>query len=112
VPLARLDLSLCERLEKELPAHLQLPHGRAKMDYTKPVPVAAARAQHFCDLAEAPKLAGGRVPIRLALLSPAGRPIALTPDIAGFWNGAWAEARRDKRGRYTKHNWLEDPMRP
>jgi ATP-dependent helicase HrpB len=112
VLLARLDWSLRERLDKELPTHLQLPHGRAKVDYAEPVPVAAARAQHFYGLAETPKLAGGRVPLRLALLSPAGRPIALTADIAGFWKGAWAEARRDMRGRYPKHNWPEDPMRP
>ena len=71
MPLARLDLSLRERLEKELPAHLQLPHGRAKMDYTEPLPVAAARAQHFCGLAETPKLAGGRIPLRFVV---AGRP--------------------------------------
>ena len=59
-----------------------------------------------------PKLAGGRVPLRLALLSPAGRPIALTADIAGFWRGAWADARRDMRGRYPKHNWPENPLLP
>ena len=110
--LARMDWKLRDRLERELPTHLQLPHGRAKVDYTEPVPIAAARAQHFYGLAETPKLAGGRVPLRLALLSPAGRPIALTADIAGFWKGAWAEARRDMRGRYPKHNWPEDPMRP
>ncbi len=112
VLLARLDWSLRERLDKELPTQLQLPHGRAKVDYTEPVPVAAARAQYFYGLAETPKLAGGRLPLRLALLSPAGRPIALTADIAGFWKGAWAEARRDMRGRYPKHNWPEDPLRP
>ena len=61
------------------------------MNYTEPVPIAAARAQHFYGLAQTPKLAGGRVPLRLALLSPAGRPIALTGDIAGFWRG-WADA--------------------
>jgi ATP-dependent helicase HrpB len=79
------------------------------VDYTEPVPIAAARAQHFYGLAETPKLAGGRVPLRLALLSPAGRPIALTADIAGFWRGAWADARRDMRGRYPKHEWPENP---
>ena len=108
--LGRLDWSLRSRLDRELPAHLPLPGGQAAMDYTQPVPIAAARAQHFYGLTETPKLAGGRVPLRLALLSPAGRPIALTADIAGFWRGAWADARRDMRGRYPKHNWPEDPM--
>lgn len=110
--LDRLDWTLKSRLEKELPAHLPLPGGRAAVDYTQPVPIAAARAQHFYGLAETPKLAGGRVPLRLALLSPAGRPIALTADIAGFWRGAWADARRDMRGRYPKHNWPENPLLP
>jgi ATP-dependent helicase HrpB len=110
--LDRLDWSLKNRLEKELPTHLPLPGGRAAVDYTQPVPIAAARAQHFYGLAETPKLAGGRVPLRLALLSPAGRPIALTADIAGFWRGAWADARRDMRGRYPRHNWPENPLLP
>ena len=110
--LDRLDWSLKNRLEKELPTHLPLPGGRAAVDYTQPVPIASARAQYFYGLAETPKLAGGRVPLRLALLSPAGRPIALTADIAGFWRGAWADARRDMRGRYPKHNWPENPLLP
>jgi ATP-dependent helicase HrpB len=108
--LDRLEWTLRNRLDKELPTHLTLPHGRAAVDYTEPVPIAAARAQHFYGLAETPKLAGGRAPLRLALLSPAGRPIALTADIAGFWRGAWADARRDMRGRYPKHNWPENPL--
>ena len=110
--LGRLAWSLKNRLDKELPTHLTLPHGRAAVDYTEPVPIAAARAQHFYGLAETPKLACGRVPLRLALLSPAGRPIALTADIAGFWRGAWADARRDMRGRYPRHNWPENPLLP
>jgi ATP-dependent helicase HrpB len=110
--LGRLDWTLKSRLDKELPTYLLLPGGRAAVDYTEPVPIAAARAQHFYGLAQTPKLAGGRVPLRLALLSPAGRPIALTADIAGFWRGAWADARRDMRGRYPKHNWPENPLLP
>jgi ATP-dependent helicase HrpB len=110
--LGRLDWTLKTRLDRELPTHLPLPGGQAAVDYTQPVPIAAARAQHFYGLAETPKLANGRVPLRLALLSPAGRPIALTADIAGFWRGAWADARRDMRGRYPKHNWPENPLLP
>ncbi|MDP9095711.1 MAG: hypothetical protein M3N26_04000, partial [Pseudomonadota bacterium] len=44
------------------------------------------------------------------LLSPAGRPIAITGDLAGFWRGAWADARRDMRGRYPRHDWPENPV--
>ncbi len=110
--LDRLDWSLRGRLERELPTHLTLPGGRAAVDYSAPVPLASARAQHFYGLAQTPRLAGGRVPLRLALLSPAGRPIAITADIDGFWRGAWADARRDMRGRYPKHNWPENPLDP
>jgi ATP-dependent helicase HrpB len=108
----RLEWSLRSRLERDLPTHLTLPGGRAVIDYAAPVPLASARAQHFYGLAETPRIAGGRIPLRLALLSPAGRPIAITADIAGFWRGAWADARRDMRGRYPKHNWPENPLDP
>ncbi len=97
------------RLDRDLPAELALPGGRAAIDYTAPVPVAAARAQAFYGLAETPRLAGGRVPLQLALLSPAQRPVAITADLAGFWKGAWADVRRDMRGRYPKHAWPENP---
>jgi ATP-dependent helicase HrpB len=97
------------RLDRELPTHLQLPGGRASVDYTQPVPLAEARAQFFYGMAETPKLAGGRVELRLALLSPAQRPVAITADLAGFWNGAWADVRKDMRGRYPRHHWPEDP---
>ncbi len=97
------------RLDRDLPTHLQLPGGRAAVDYSGPVPVASTRAQAFYGLAATPQLAGGRVPLQLALLSPAGRPIAITADLAGFWRGAWADARKDMRGRYPRHDWPERP---
>ena len=101
------DLAL--RLDAALPAHLALPGARAAIDYTQPVPVASARAQAFYGLATTPCLADGRVKLQLALLSPAGRPVAITADLAGFWRGGWADVRRDMRGRYPKHPWPEDP---
>ncbi len=106
---ARLGWDAAARLDRLLPTHLVLPGGRAPIDYTQPIPVASARAQHFYGLAATPRLADGRVPLRLALLSPAGRPIAITADLAGFWTGAWADARRDMRGRYPRHDWPENP---
>jgi ATP-dependent helicase HrpB len=107
-----LPWNLLARLDQALPSHLSLPHGRAPVDYTEPVPIAEARAQAFYGLVETPLLAGGRVKLRLALLSPAGRPIAITADLANFWRGAWADARRDMRGRYPKHDWPEDGANP
>ncbi len=104
----RLPWELAVRLDRELPTHLSLPAGRAAIDYTVTPPLAAARAQAFYGMTTTPRLAGGRIPLRLALLSPAGRPIAVTADLAGFWTGAWADARRDMRGRYPKHDWPED----
>ncbi len=106
---ARLDWPQRSRLDQLLPAALDLPHGGARIDYAQPVPEAAARAQCFYGLRETPRLAGGRVPLRLALLSPAGRPIAITADLAGFWKSGWLDARRDMRGRYPKHDWPEHP---
>jgi ATP-dependent helicase HrpB len=106
---ARLDWALAARLDRDLPTHLALPGGRAAVDYTQPVPLAEARAQAFYGLAETPKLAGGRAELRLALLSPAMRPVAITADLAGFWRGAWADVRKDMRGRYPRHNWPENP---
>jgi ATP-dependent helicase HrpB len=107
-----LPWALASRLDQNLPTHLALPGGRAAVDYTEPVPLASARAQAFYGMATTPRLAGGRIPLRLALLSPAGRPIAVTADLAGFWKGAWADARRDMRGRYPKHRWPEDGGNP
>ncbi len=104
----RLPWALSSRLERDLPTHLALPGGRAAIDYLESPPLASARAQAFYGLARTPLLADGRIPLRLALLSPAGRPIAVTADLAGFWKGAWADARRDMRGRYPKHRWPED----
>ena len=106
---ATLSYQQMARLDRDLPTHLALPGGRASVDYSQPVPVAEARAQAFYGLTKTPALAGGRVELRLALLSPAGRPVAITGDLAGFWRGSWAEVRRDMRGRYPKHHWPDDP---
>jgi ATP-dependent helicase HrpB len=101
--------NLVGRLSEALPAHLDLPKGRVAVDYTQTVPVASAKAQAFYGLTATPTLAGGRVPLQLALLSPAGRPVAITADLASFWGSGWADVRRDMRGRYPKHDWPEHP---
>jgi ATP-dependent helicase HrpB len=106
---ARLSWEQAARLDRELPMHIALPGGRAAVDYTGPVPVAAARAQAFYGLKSSPRLAGGRIPLQVALLSPAGRPAAITGDLESFWRGAWADMRREMRGRYPRHAWPEDP---
>lgn len=117
--LARLDLpallrgvlawDLVRRLDQALPEHVALPGGRAGVDYLQDPPLISARAQAFYGLDRTPVLAGGRVRPVLALLSPAGRPIAVTGDLATFWTGGWADARRDMRGRYPRHAWPDNP---
>ena len=98
------------RLDAALPPRLDLPAGRsAAIDYDREVPTLEARAQHLFGLERLPPLAGGRVPLQVSLLSPAQRPMAITGDLAGFWRGAWADVRRDMRGRYPRHPWPEEP---
>jgi ATP-dependent helicase HrpB len=101
------------RLDRTLPPQLDLPGGTVRIDYTGPVPVAAARAKSFYGLDATPLLAGGKIALQIALLSPAGRPIAITSDLKNFWRNGWLEARREMRGRYPKHDWPEMPwLRP
>ncbi|MBB2155529.1 ATP-dependent helicase HrpB [Gluconacetobacter diazotrophicus] len=105
----RLDHATLAWLDRALPTHLDLPGGRVPVDYTQPVPTASARAQTFYGVRETPRLADGQVGLQVALLSPAGRPQAITADLAGFWAGSWADMRRDMRGRYPRHDWPENP---
>jgi ATP-dependent helicase HrpB len=100
-------------LDAGLPVRVELPKGRsAAIDYSGEVPRLEARAQWLFGMATLPPLAQGRIPLQVALLSPAGRPVAVTADLPGFWRGAWADVRKDMRGRYPKHDWPEDPSRP
>ena len=97
-------------LDQALPARLALPAGRsAAIDYAREVPTLEARAQHLFGVPGLPLLAAGRVALQVALLSPAGRPIAITGDLAAFWAGSWADVRKEMRGRYPKHAWPENP---
>ncbi len=117
--LAGLDLAAILRgllghraalLDAAFPSHVTLANGqRAAVDYTRDPPVVSARAQAFYGMAAAPRIGGGKIPLAVELLSPAGRPIAITRDLAAFWKGGWADVRKDMRGRYPKHAWPEDP---
>jgi ATP-dependent helicase HrpB len=108
--LANLPWDRRQRLDAALPARLALPAGRsAAIDYTGETPTLEARPQHLYGLTRLPPLAESRIPLQVALLSPAGRPIAVTGDLAGFWRGGWLEVRKEMRGRYPRHNWPEDP---
>jgi len=102
---------LLRRLEKEMPSHFTAPTGsRLPIDYdAEGGPTVTVRVQELFGLDTHPAVAGGRLPLTLALTSPAGRPIQVTKDLPAFWRGSWADVRRDMRGRYPKHPWPEDP---
>jgi ATP-dependent helicase HrpB len=100
-------------LEQLAPTHEEVPSGaRVRIDYSDPEsPVLAVRLQELFGLADTPRIAGGRVPVTLHILSPARRPVQVTRDLAGFWRTSYFDVRRDLRGRYPKHDWPEDPLR-
>jgi ATP-dependent helicase HrpB len=100
------------RLKRAAPTHLDLPTGRqASIDYSADGgPTLSVKLQELFGLAEHPSLAGGLVPVTLALLSPAGRPVQVTRDLPGFWRGSYKAERSERRGRYPKHPWPEDPL--
>lgn len=79
------------------------------MDYATERPVLAVKLQELFGWPAAPALAGGRVPLTIHLLSPAGRPAAVTGDLASFWREGYRAVRADLRGRYPRHPWPEDP---
>jgi ATP-dependent helicase HrpB len=108
---SRLAYAQRRRLEAEAPTHLEVPSGRrAALDYLAPDgPVLAVKLQELFGLAETPRIARGRVPVLLHLLSPAGRPVQVTRDLASFWRTGYAEVKRDLKGRYPKHPWPDDP---
>jgi ATP-dependent helicase HrpB len=108
---AHLGHAHAAALDQALPTALHLPGGTIPIDYTGQVPIAAARAKVFYGLDATPILAQGKIPLQLALLSPAGRPIAITADLSSFWRAGWADARKDMRGRYPKHDWPEHPWK-
>ncbi|QEX24548.1 ATP-dependent helicase HrpB [Hypericibacter adhaerens] len=100
------------RLKRFAPTHLTLPTGRdAVIDYgADGGPTLSVKLQELFGLAQHPSLVEGRVPITLALLSPAGRPVQVTRDLPGFWRGSYKAVRAEMRGRYPKHPWPEDPL--
>ncbi|MDK8764385.1 ATP-dependent RNA helicase [Corynebacterium sp. MSK218] len=96
------------RLDELAPERLPVPSGRdARIDWSGERPVVSIKLQECFGLAESPEYCGHRV--QFHLLSPAGRPLAVTDDLASFWAGPYAGVRADMRGRYPKHPWPEDP---
>ncbi|WP_030079587.1 ATP-dependent helicase HrpB [Streptomyces baarnensis] len=96
------------RLDELAPERIEVPSGsRIRVEYGGEQPVLAVKLQELFGLAETPQLAG--VPVLVHLLSPAGRPAAVTADLASFWREGYRAVRAELRGRYPKHPWPEDP---
>ncbi|MFF4761924.1 ATP-dependent helicase HrpB [Streptomyces sp. NPDC001292] len=97
------------RLDELAPERLTVPSGsRIRVDYADPErPVLAVKLQEMFGLDDSPAVAG--VPVLVHLLSPAGRPAAVTADLASFWRTGYRAVRAELRGRYPKHPWPEDP---
>jgi len=97
-------------LDRLAPARLETPLGSTAIDYAaEGGPRVDIRVQELFGVRTHPTVGDGRVPLTLALLSPARRPVQVTKDLPGFWRGSWAAVRAEMRGRYPRHPWPEDP---
>lgn len=116
VPLAdalrsRIGWQQARRVEELAPTHLEVPSGtRVRLDYSGDTPVLAAHVQQLFGATSTPTIAAGRIPVTVHLLDPARRPVAVTQDLAGFWQRTYPEVRAEKRGRYPRHDWPENPL--
>lgn len=99
------------RLDALAPTHIEVPSGsRIPLDYENAdIPILAVRLQEMFGCTVTPVIAGG-IPVMLHLLSPAGRPIQVTRDLASFWETTYASVRKDLRGRYPRHHWPDNPL--
>ncbi len=110
--LALLSWQEQQQLDRLLPTHYLVPSGsRIKLQYLPgEPPVLAVRLQEMFGATESPTLFHGKLPILIHLLSPAGRPVQVTADLASFWRTTYPEVKKELAGRYPKHYWPGDPM--
>ncbi len=106
-----LDYRQRQALDELMPTHLVVPSGsRIRLDYCQgEQPLLAVKLQELFGLADTPTVARGRVAVLLHLLSPAGRPLQVTQDLKGFWDGSYHQVKKEMKGRYPKHPWPDDP---
>ncbi|MFE4056973.1 ATP-dependent helicase HrpB [Streptomyces sp. NPDC059096] len=99
------------RLDELAPERIEVPSGsRVRVEYGGPQPVLAVKLQELFGLRDTPRVGGeAQVPVLVHLLSPAGRPAAVTADLASFWRDGYRAVRAELRGRYPRHPWPEDP---
>ena len=100
-----------QTLNKLAPTHLNVPSGSSiRIDYTETPPVLAVKLQEMFGCEQSPAVIAGKVPLLIHLLSPAGKPLQITQDLAGFWRSSYHEVKKEMKGRYPKHPWPDDPL--
>ena len=108
---ARLTYAQQQQLDSWLPERIGVPSGsQVRIDYSVDPPVLPVKLQEMFGQRETPSLAEGRVPLVVHLLSPAGRPLQVTQDLASFWRNGYDAVKKEMRGRYPKHPWPDDPL--
>ena len=108
---SRFNYSQQQELDRLAPTHLTVPTGsRIALDYSGPQPVLAVRIQEVFGERDTPRIAGGKAKVLLHLLAPGRQPLAVTQDLASFWQNAYPDVRKDMRGQYPKHYWPENPL--
>ena len=109
---SRFSIPQARALDRLAPESFTAPTGsKIRLDYSGPQPVLAVRLQEMFGQTETPTVAEGRAGVLIHLLSPAGRPVAVTQDLSSFWKNVYPEVRKEMRGRYPKHHWPEDPLK-
>ena len=99
------------QLDTLAPERITVPSGSSiRVDYDTDPPRLPVRLQEVFGMTATPKLAGGRVPLVMDLLSPAMRTVQITADLAHFWANSYFLVRKDMRGRYPRHDWPENPL--
>ena len=108
---ALLPWPLPLELERMAPEVWVVPSGsNVAIDYSQDPPVLAVKLQEMFGCTETPTIADGRVSLLLHLLSPAGRPLQVTQDLATFWADGYQQVKSEMKGRYPKHPWPDDPL--
>jgi ATP-dependent helicase HrpB len=109
---ALVPYELQRQMDGLAPRRIEVPSGsHVTIDYeTEGDPILRVRLQEMFGLAKTPSIARGRAHLRIELLSPAGRPLAVTQSLETFWTNGYPDVRAHMRGRYPKHSWPEDPM--
>lgn len=106
-----LPWEMQQRLEQLAPQRLDVPSGHSiAIDYSVSPPVLAVKLQEMFGCEHTPTIANGKVALLVHLLSPAGRPLQITQDLAGFWRTSYHEVKKDMKGRYPKHPWPDNPL--